>query len=72
MADLGRTYQSKRTADHMASEASRLREMLQEREDEIERLREAMVDAAFALDQGRTQDAQDALRGALDGGGESP
>jgi hypothetical protein len=72
VADLGRTYQSKRKPSHITAEASRLREMVQEREEEIKRLREAMADAAFAFDQGRTQDAHDALRSALDGGGGSP
>jgi hypothetical protein len=56
----------------MTSEASRLREVVQEQKDEIERLREAMADAAFALDQGRMHDAYDTLRDALDGGGDAP
>lgn len=71
MARTGETYSSKRKPAHMASEASRLRKMVQEREEEIEQLREAMADAAFAFDQGRTKDAYDTLRHALDGGGDS-
>jgi predicted nucleic acid-binding Zn-ribbon protein len=33
-------------------------------------LREAIADALFAFDQGRTQDAAGRLRGALNGGGD--
>ncbi len=40
-------------------------------EQENERLREAMADATFQFDHGRTQDAIDTLRDALDGGGDS-
>jgi uncharacterized coiled-coil DUF342 family protein len=49
VADLGRTYKSKRTADHMTSEASRLREMVQEREEEIDRLHDQIAKALSTL-----------------------
>ena len=52
------------------TEAQTLRQMVQEREEEIQRLREAMADATFQFDHGRTQDAIDTLRDALDGRGD--
>jgi len=53
------------------TEAQTLRQMVQKREEEIQRLREAMSDATFQLDHGRTQDAKNTLRNALDGGGDA-
>jgi peptidoglycan hydrolase CwlO-like protein len=42
MADLGRTYQSKRKPSHITAEASRLREMVQDREEEVEQLQKKL------------------------------
>jgi hypothetical protein len=76
MARTGRTYQSKRNPSHMASEAARLRKMVQEREDEIERLRAVLQSIAEAPhpvgSANRSQllsDIKDTAESALDGGG---
>jgi hypothetical protein len=79
MARTGRTYQSKRKPAHMASEAARLRKMVQEREDENKRLREALrrvIDVGpEALDgnigAGPGGKIRRICKDALDGGGES-
>jgi hypothetical protein len=74
MADLGRTYQSKRKPAHMTSEASRLREIVQKREDTIRQIR-GMADAGRSdvLEVDAAQLLTDIMRkcdDALDGGGE--
>jgi len=74
VADLGRSYQSKRSPSHIVSESARLRKMVQEREDEIGRLREALsvaCELAWLFDEealleaaaeGLVDDVGDALR----------
>jgi len=52
-------------------EARELRRMLKEARQKRDNLQEAMADAIFAFDHGRTQDAIDTLRDALDGGGDA-
>jgi hypothetical protein len=56
-------------SDHH-DEARELRRMLKEARQKRDNLQEAIADAIFAFDHGRTQDAIDTLRNALDGGGE--
>jgi len=80
VARTGDTYSSKRKPSHMAPEAARLREIVQEREEEIEQLRSTLrtvrrgLDGiASATDEATTR--EDAVQGiseidrALDGGG---
>lgn len=53
---------------HMVRKRGRSIQQLRE---ENERLRDAMKDARFALDQGRPQDAAQTLRDALEEGGDA-
>jgi len=52
-------------------EARELRRMLKEARQRRDSLQEAIADAIFAFDHGRTQDAIDTLRDVLDGGGDA-
>jgi len=77
MARTGSSYSSTRKADHVTSEAARLRESVQEQEEEIERLREALrrvIDVGpEALDEnigaGLGGKIRRICKDALDGGG---